>query len=329
MGELLLPGVEIFIIPAPPRPVSAPARKTRFTAVAVAREGTVRLLDTHTNNRIAEALIDRGAIDSLRGSRIVRSEVTVGRSRFDFLLADRLGEFFCEVKSCNLIERRIALFPDAPTARGRRHVEELAKIAEHGGRAALLFVVHDPHAERLLPDIHTDLDFAAALVDVEKRFPGAAAGTNERFRFLAAAITMNRDLSVTPSAKPVPIPLGALVFPAGWYLYAGSAERGLSKRIARHKRLRKKMHWHIDYLRRKAEMIESFPIRSSRRDECLLAGAVGELAEEAVDRFGSSDCPCASHLFRFGVDPRGTRSFHDLIARFRHSIGEASPLPAR
>ncbi len=360
MGELLLPGADLFLIPAPPRSPGALPRKTKFNAVAVMRGGRPRLLDTHINNTIAEELIRRRAIPAFRDSHVIAREVTRGKSRFDLMLGDSRGEYLVEVKSCNLIEREVALFPDAPTTRGRRHVEELAAIAEgecDHNRAAVLFLIHGPETSLFLPHIHTDLDFSVTLCEVERRFPGAANGEHRKFRFVAAALTMNDDLSIEPEVKEIPIPLhrldgelsdsgsylilmhlprrrrlavgalGSILFRPGWYMYVGSARRGLSKRVARHRRKRKRMHWHIDYFRAAAHFEEAFPIRSSRRDECRLAEEVRRLAARPIDSFGSSDCSCSAHLFHFDDDPRQTRAFHDLLALFRHSIGE--PLPGR
>jgi sugar fermentation stimulation protein A len=109
--------------------------------------------------------------------------------------------------------------------------------------------------------------------------------------------------------------LGRLSLPPGYYVYVGSAMGGLSARLARHQRQRKRLHWHIDYLLRDpaARLLESLPIRSSVRLECPLARALAELAEQAVPRFGSSDCRCPSHLYRFPGDPRQRRAFRRLL----------------
>ena len=346
MGELLLPGVEVYLSDIGRRG----GRKTRYQAMAVRRGDSIRLLDTHRNNAVAEELIRRGAIPSLRDARVVRREVKHGRSRFDLLLDIDGDSMFLEVKSCSLIERGVALFPDAPTERGRRHVEELARITGEGGRAGVLFVVHDFEAIAFLPHIHTDLPFARTLFETARRFPGAAACGNGRFRMIAAAIRMNEDLSVDGRVRELPIPmerlegeledrgsylvflrlprkrrievgaLGDVLFPVGFYAYAGSAEKNLQARIERHRRRRKRFHWHIDYLRDAAEWEEAFPFRSSKREECDVAGAVSKIADSEVARFGSSDCACRSHLFYFKKDPRATRRFQDLLAHFRNRV---------
>ncbi len=90
--------------------------------------------------------------------------------------------------------------------------------------------------------------------------------------------------------------LGELRFEAGGYAYVGSAMGGLDRRIARHLRDRKRMHWHIDYLLAEAEVIDVIRVESHEPLECAIAGALAE-SIDCVPGFGSSDCACLSHLF--------------------------------
>lgn len=118
-------------------------------------------------------------------------------------------------------------------------------------------------------------------------------------------------------ARPARIRVGALGvfrFPAGWYLYVGSALGGLEHRLARHSRRDKILHWHIDYFRRRAELVEAWYSVSPRRDECRWASAVLKMAAAGVPapRFGSSDCGCPAHLVRVGG---GSRRPAYIVAR--------------
>lgn len=99
--------------------------------------------------------------------------------------------------------------------------------------------------------------------------------------------------------KPKKVPvgrLGVIGFRGGFYAYVGSALNGLEKRIERHLRDEKKLHWHIDYLLKESGVLEVFRLKSNRRLECVIAG---KLSEEfaVVPLFGCSDCSCKSHLF--------------------------------
>jgi len=104
----------------------------------------------------------------LEDATITRAEVQVGQSRFDFLLKRGGRPFYLEVKSCTFVGRSIAMFPDAVTARGKRHMEELAAMSRRGIACGILFLVHWPHARFFLPDYHTDLEFARTFIDVRK-----------------------------------------------------------------------------------------------------------------------------------------------------------------
>jgi sugar fermentation stimulation protein A len=95
--------------------------------------------------------------------------------------------------------------------------------------------------------------------------------------------------------------LGRFTFPAGHYLYFGSAMNGLQARISRHLRSNKKLHWHIDYFLRKATIIDIWCVESEERLECRLRLEATRLpgASAPVKGFGASDCSCTSHLLYF------------------------------
>jgi len=95
--------------------------------------------------------------------------------------------------------------------------------------------------------------------------------------------------------------------------------------MERHRRLRKRIHWHLDRFRPHTRFVEALAIRSSDRLECRLAGAIEEIAGWSIPGFGCSDCRCESHLFGMAEDPRGQEGFRDLLARFRTDRPAASP----
>ena len=99
--------------------------------------------------------------------------------------------------------------------------------------------------------------------------------------------------------------LGVCTFPRGWYVYTGSAMNGLEARVARHRRRRKKGHWHSDYLLRHAEIVEVVTVRTRRRIECARSRRVLSLpgAQVVVKGFGASDCRCEAHLVHFPERP--------------------------
>ena len=93
---------------------------------------------------------------------------------------------------------------------------------------------------------------------------------------------------------------GVFNFPEGYYVYIGSARPGLGGRLARHRRLRKVLRWHIDYLRRRARWLGAWTTTAEGTSECELAAWFRELpgAESPVPGFGASDCRCGGHLAR-------------------------------
>ncbi|MCC6442941.1 MAG: GIY-YIG nuclease family protein [Armatimonadetes bacterium] len=99
--------------------------------------------------------------------------------------------------------------------------------------------------------------------------------------------------------------LGTFDFPAGHYVYTGSAMGGMEARIARHLRPEKRLRWHIDYLLEVAPVRRVFRFPTAKRMECALFGQVASLpgADIPVPRFGSGDCRCPAHLVRFGEAP--------------------------
>lgn len=98
--------------------------------------------------------------------------------------------------------------------------------------------------------------------------------------------------------------LGRFEFGAGYYVYTGSAMGGLEARLARHRRQRKRLWWHIDYLLRQAELVEVVAVPTQRRIECDCNRRLLSLpgADVPAPGFGASDCNCATHLVRLGEE---------------------------
>lgn len=90
--------------------------------------------------------------------------------------------------------------------------------------------------------------------------------------------------------------LGTFHFPMGHYLYIGSAMNGIEARVKRHLGKTKKIHWHIDYLLKSADVINAYYKKGLKGLECSLAKQ-SKKRFLAIPRFGSSDCTCTGHLF--------------------------------
>lgn len=111
--------------------------------------------------------------------------------------------------------------------------------------------------------------------------------------------------------------LGEVAFPAGWYVYVGSARGpgGLAARVGRHLRPAKQVHWHVDRLLAWAEVREVWARAGDAPSECAWAAALAQAraARRWPPGFGSSDCRCAGHLVAFPEIP-GAEIFHALGA---------------
>ena len=162
MTELLVPGRRIWL-----KPSNNPARKTKWTAVLteVAESGMLVSIDATLPNRLIADALAKESLPELTGWKLKRQEVRLGDSRFDFLLEDDRGrKMALEVKSVTLVKDGIGLFPDAVTARGARHVRELADLCqETGWEAAVLFVGQRKDIERIRPAADIDPVFADTL----------------------------------------------------------------------------------------------------------------------------------------------------------------------
>jgi sugar fermentation stimulation protein A len=129
-----------------------PARKTRFTWEMVRPDRTwVGINTLRTNDLVREAL-ENGTLKELQGYEAIRGEVKFGRhSRLDFLLEGPSGSCYVEVKNVTLLEGGTALFPDAVTERGQKHMRELIRAVKMGHRAAVVFVVQRSDARCFAP----------------------------------------------------------------------------------------------------------------------------------------------------------------------------------
>lgn len=153
----LVPGATLLLAHRP-----APGRKTAYQAVGAWVGERLASLDTHLPNRLIHAALRAGALPLFAGYTTVRPEARVGHSRFDFMLDGPEGPCLLEVKSAGDVRDGVAWFPDAPTSRGLRHLEELGALARGGARAAVLFVAQG-QARAVAMNTAIDPAFAAGL----------------------------------------------------------------------------------------------------------------------------------------------------------------------
>lgn len=158
LHELLTPGRAVLLEPG-----ATPGRRTRFTLALVRLPTGYVSADAHLPNAlVAEGLRCR-AIPGFRGHRVLRREPAMGSGRADFLLADGRRRCLLEVKSVTLVDEGVALFPDAPTVRGRTHLEHLIAAQRRGLGAAILFVIQRNDVRAFAPNRDADPEFSETL----------------------------------------------------------------------------------------------------------------------------------------------------------------------
>ena len=158
--ELLIPGCRVYLTRS-----DNPARKTKYDLIAVEKEtvhGPLLInMDAQAPNHVFEAW---ARADQFRpGLTLLRPETVYGASRFDFYWETDTDRGFVEVKGVTLEEDGVARFPDAPTLRGVKHLEELISAHQAGYQAALCFIVQFSGAKYVTPNDTTHPQFGQAL----------------------------------------------------------------------------------------------------------------------------------------------------------------------
>jgi len=158
LKELLLPMARIVI-----REVDSEVRKTKFDLLMVYHKETLVAIDSRLPNYLLfNEFTDRN-INFMIDYEEVRKEVVYGASRLDIGLIGKNGNTLIEAKCVTLVEDGIAKFPDAPTDRGYKHVEELIKAKKDGFRTCIFFIIQRNDAKIFRPHWEMDKKFSDAL----------------------------------------------------------------------------------------------------------------------------------------------------------------------
>ena len=161
LKELLVPGAVCWLEKS-----GNPTRKTAYDLVAVEKDGRVVNIDSQCPNLIAREWVEQGGWGEVSS---VLSEVRWGDSRFDLAYRKDSRQGFIEVKGVTLFdENNIAIFPDAPTSRGAKHLRGLIAARQAGMESGVCFVIMKEDAVGLRPNAATDPDFAAALREADR-----------------------------------------------------------------------------------------------------------------------------------------------------------------
>ena len=142
-----------------------PARKTAYDLIAVQKGHRLINMDSQAPNAAAKEWVLAGGLGKIE---TLRAESRHGSSRFDFSFTKDDIPCFLEVKSVTLETDGICAFPDAPTIRGTKHLQELTELAKQGYGAYILFVIQMADVSYLRPNDATDPAFSAALRAAEQ-----------------------------------------------------------------------------------------------------------------------------------------------------------------
>lgn len=160
--ELLVKGATVYLEKS-----DNPLRKTQYDLISVFKNNkTLINMDSQIPNAVTEEWLKKGNIFSKNA--LIRREVTHNKSRFDFYIEEEKRKIFLEVKGCTLETDGIARFPDAPTQRGVKHINELIECISEGYEAYILFVIQMKGINHFEPNDTTHKAFGDALRQAEK-----------------------------------------------------------------------------------------------------------------------------------------------------------------
>lgn len=161
LRELLLPNAKVFLVRS-----NNKKRKTEWTLMFVEKNKGLVCINSAMANRVLESAIKENVVKSEKG--VLKREVSFYNSKFDFFI-DGDEKTFIEVKCATFEENGIAKFPDAPTDRGRRHIEELIKAVELGYKAKIIFVAFMDFVNLFTPYKEMDEKFALTLKKAKEK----------------------------------------------------------------------------------------------------------------------------------------------------------------
>jgi sugar fermentation stimulation protein A len=157
MRGLLRPGMPILLSRA-----TSSGRKLPYTLELVCPETAWIGVNTAVPGRMLRQAVHENAIPEFAGFAQLRAEVRHGQSRLDFVLDGPAGRIWVETKNVTLAEQGTALFPDAVTVRGTKHVEELTAMAKAGAETAIFFGIQRTDCAAFGPAAHIDPAFTQA-----------------------------------------------------------------------------------------------------------------------------------------------------------------------
>lgn len=157
--ELLLSGATVFV-----QESDKAERKTKYDLISVLKGDMLINMDSQAPNKVMEEWLPK----YFENITLIKPEAKYKNSRFDFYLEADGKKIFVEVKGVTLEENGVVMFPDAPTERGVKHLNELCECVKDGYEAYVFFVVQMEKADYFTPNRKTHHEFADALINAQK-----------------------------------------------------------------------------------------------------------------------------------------------------------------
>ncbi len=158
--ELLVPGAIVYLTAS-----DNPERKTKYDLVAVEKGSRLINMDSQAPNKVVQEWLAQGGLPGLTR---IQPEYRYDQSRFDFYLEQGSQKAFLEVKGVTLEDHGVVRFPDAPTARGAKHLHELIRASQEGYGAYVFLVIQMENVDHFEPNWQTDPDFGQALLEAQE-----------------------------------------------------------------------------------------------------------------------------------------------------------------
>lgn len=159
--ELLVPGTKIFV-----QETGNQLRKTKYDLISVRKGNRLVNIDSQVPNRVFyDWMFESNYFDEII---LIKPEFRYGNSRFDFYIETASRKLFIEVKGVTLEEGGVALFPDAPTERGLKHINELCQCMKEGYEAFIVFIIQMENVLYFTPNKRTHEAFGDALKNAEE-----------------------------------------------------------------------------------------------------------------------------------------------------------------
>lgn len=161
-AELFVPGALVYV-----QECENANRKTRWDLICVKKGNRLINVDSQIPNYAVKEWIEKGNL--CENPSLLRQEVTYGNSRFDLYAEEHDRKIFIEVKGVTLEKEGSVIFPDAPTERGVKHIEELCRAVQNGYEAYIFFVIQMKNVKYFIPNRKTHPEFADALAKAQQQ----------------------------------------------------------------------------------------------------------------------------------------------------------------